>query len=127
VDTEGTQIEVCTFRIINHSIFFVVISLIQNSVEDKTEQSVTATLWSTFKRYRERKQSSNKSDKNNETIRTEDQCLICLENLSSNKTETFPCQHTFHRVCLEEWFKTERTCPLCRKLLLFPDEFPKLM
>lgn len=57
---------------------------------------------------------------------TEDQCLICLESLNSNKTETFPCNHTFHRNCLEEWFKTERTCPLCRKLLLFNDEFPRL-
>ncbi|CAF1222707.1 unnamed protein product [Adineta steineri] len=83
---------------------------IEESVQDKTEQSVTAALWSTFKRYREREQSSKKFDKNNE-----DQCLICLENLSSNKTETFSCQHTFHRNCLEEWFKIERTCPLCRQ------------
>ncbi|CAF3425090.1 unnamed protein product [Rotaria sp. Silwood1] len=92
---------------------------IENSVEDNTEQSVTAALWSTFRRYREREQLSKKTEhntttnNNNEPAITEDQCLICLESLNSNKTETFPCNHTFHRICLEEWFKIERTCPLC--------------
>ncbi len=92
----------------------------KNSIED----SVAAALWSTFKRYRERGQSSKKAENKNES---EDQCLICLESLNSNKTEKFECQHIFHRNCLEEWFKIERTCPLCRKLLLFNDEFPALM
>ena len=86
---------------------------------------MAAALWSTFKRYREREQSSKKPTNANESA--EEQCLICFENLSSNKTESFLCQHTFHRNCLEEWFKIERTCPLCRKLLLFNDEFPALM
>ncbi|CAF0904919.1 unnamed protein product [Rotaria sordida] len=92
----------------------------ENSTEDKTEQSVAAALWNTFKRYREREQlpkkaEKNTTNKNDETVAIEDQCLICLENLSLNKTETFPCNHTFHRMCLEEWFKIERTCPLCRQ------------
>ncbi len=91
-------------------------------LDDKTEQSVAAALWSTFKLYREHKQAAKKLEDDNEDL-----CLICLENLSTNKTETFQCQHTFHRMCLEEWFKTERTCPLCRKLLLFNDEFPALI
>ena len=91
------------------------------------EQSVAAALWSTFKRYREREKSSKNSEKNpNTSNNPEEQCLICLEDLSSKKTETFPCDHTFHRPCLEEWFKIERTCPLCRKMLLFNDEFPSL-
>jgi hypothetical protein len=92
---------------------------------NETEQSVAAVLWSTFKRYRERQQSSTKIE-NNDTTSKEEQCPICFENLSLNKTETFPCQHTFHRNCLEEWFKIERTCPLCRKMLLFNDEYPDL-
>ncbi|CAF1172549.1 unnamed protein product [Adineta ricciae] len=99
-------------------------TLNQHSFEDNTEQSVAATLWSTFKRYRE--QTAKKSLRKDESSKTEDQCLICLENLSLKNTETFPCNHTFHRECLEEWFKIERTCPLCRKLLLFSDEFPTL-
>lgn len=88
---------------------------------------MAAALWSTFKRYREREKSSKKTENNNEVAITEDQCLICLEELSLDKTETFSCNHTFHRKCLEEWFKIERTCPLCRKMLLFNDEFPALM
>ncbi|CAF3340774.1 unnamed protein product [Rotaria socialis] len=101
----------------------------ENTSETTNEQSVAAALWSTFKRYREREELSKKSanDKTNQAAVAEEQCLICLENLSSKKTETFTCKHTFHRNCLEEWFKIERTCPLCRKLLLFNDEFPALV
>ncbi|UJR23681.1 hypothetical protein I4U23_026664 [Adineta vaga] len=86
----------------------------QHSFDDQIEQSVASALWSTFKRYREREQSLKKSKDNNHTTAVEDQCLICLEDLHLKNTETFPCNHTFHRVCLEEWFKIERTCPLCQ-------------
>ena len=101
-------------------------------MQKSTEESVAAVLWNTFRRYRAREQQlPTTTDNNNDTTTTttpkEDRCTICLENLSSNKTESFPCQHIFHRICLEEWFKIERTCPMCRKILLFDDEYPNLM
>jgi hypothetical protein len=47
----------------------------------------------------------------------DESCSICL--ISFNKddyTSTLPCsrRHTFHTKCLEKWFLTTVTCPLCR-------------
>lgn len=40
------------------------------------------------------------------------ECSICL----SNKTDIkLPCSHCYHVECLEEWFDSSPTCPLCRK------------
>lgn len=25
-----------------------------------------------------------------------------------------PCEHVFHKRCLQEWFQLSRTCPVCR-------------
>ncbi len=27
---------------------------------------------------------------------------------------TTPCEHVFHKRCLQEWFLLSRTCPVCR-------------
>lgn len=40
------------------------------------------------------------------------ECSICL----SNKTDIkLPCSHCYHVECLEQWFDSSPTCPLCRK------------
>ena len=104
----------------NHSLCFVLFQDV-----DESEQSITAVLWKTFKRFREQRETSAKTATNDQT-KKEEKCSICWENLNLHKTETFSCQHTFHRNCLEEWFKIERTCPLCRTILLFNDEYPDL-
>ena len=92
---------------------------------DETDQSIATVLWRTFQRFRERRETSIKLN-NDDTTSKEEQCAICLEDFSLHRTETFPCQHKFHRICLEEWFKIERTCPLCRTIVLFNDEYPDL-
>lgn len=28
---------------------------------------------------------------------------------------TNPCEHCFHRNCIEQWMETSRTCPVCRR------------
>ena len=40
------------------------------------------------------------------------ECSICLQNKTDLK---LPCTHCFHEKCLEEWFDSSPTCPLCRK------------
>jgi hypothetical protein len=32
-------------------------------------------------------------------------------------TVTTPCNHVFHKACLDEWKKRSDTCPLCRQAL----------
>ena len=48
-----------------------------------------------------------------------DECVICLENYESNKKiTTLKCDHIFHYDCINEWFDTNQSCPLCRIDLL---------
>ena len=41
-------------------------------------------------------------------------CCICLDEIGYNK-RTLACGHSlFHSKCINTWFKTNRSCPLCR-------------
>ncbi|KAF7994379.1 hypothetical protein HCN44_003851 [Aphidius gifuensis] len=56
------------------------------------------------------------------------ECPICMEEFTSEKNdvcELAPCLHTFHRHCIEYWYKHNKTCPTCR-LNSALDEFPPL-
>jgi len=55
-------------------------------------------------------------------------CSICLE--SKDLDYTTPCNHKFHKECIESWFETdshqEKTCPECRStIIILPTEEPK--
>jgi hypothetical protein len=39
-------------------------------------------------------------------------CIICYSD--DKKTSQLLCDHSFHKECIEIWFKTSRTCPICR-------------
>ncbi len=54
-----------------------------------------------------------------EVSELEDQpCSVCLENLTPTATvELRCCRNKFHRACLDGWFRTRATCPLCRQNL----------
>ncbi|XP_055957631.1 protein piccolo-like isoform X2 [Patella vulgata] len=54
-------------------------------------------------------------------------CVICCDELIMEKTKILDCGHEFHSMCISEWvYKHERTCPTCRQIALFPEEFPHL-
>jgi hypothetical protein len=43
------------------------------------------------------------------------ECPCCFECFDANEVIVkTPCQHYFHRRCLESWLKLAKTCPLCR-------------
>ena len=44
------------------------------------------------------------------------ECSICFENLIEDIQKT-SCGHFFHKRCLNDWFKMNRVCPMCRKKL----------
>ena len=48
------------------------------------------------------------------------QCSVCLAEFRRRQHVLIikGCQHAFHKKCLTEWFKTNSTCPLCRKDVL---------
>ncbi|KAK6045948.1 zinc finger, C3HC4 type [Cooperia oncophora] len=41
-------------------------------------------------------------------------CVICTSNFTSNNISALHCGHTFHFVCISEWVKRSKTCPICR-------------
>ena len=59
-----------------------------------------------------------------ETVKfTEDmndkECSICLEEFKNKEELTrIECSHYFHSECINDWFKSNGTCPLCRLNLL---------
>ena len=40
-------------------------------------------------------------------------CVICQELFI--KAHTLPCSHSFCEVCIKEWLRTKKVCPICRK------------
>lgn len=59
-----------------------------------------------------------------------DECSICFEDMKNNLhgsvTMLEPCGHTFHTVCIKQWFIEKRDCPFCRNFTLLKDDYPKL-
>ncbi|GJJ77335.1 hypothetical protein EMPS_09694 [Entomortierella parvispora] len=43
-------------------------------------------------------------------------CSICLcEYEDQEDLRRLPCDHYFHKECVDEWLKLKRTCPLCKR------------
>jgi len=47
------------------------------------------------------------------------ECSICMSDIEPNigQTSVTPCDHIFHRTCLEQWFEVKMECPICRSTL----------
>lgn len=45
-------------------------------------------------------------------------CVICYNEIDINDRQGYmlaPCDHIFHRQCLEQWMEVKMECPICRK------------
>ena len=42
------------------------------------------------------------------------ECVICLEVLNSDSVR-IPCNHSFHRHCINSWLRFKKECPVCRQ------------
>lgn len=43
-----------------------------------------------------------------------DSCAVCLEDYNiGQELRVLPCNHSFHRVCVDPWLINNQTCPLC--------------
>ena len=42
-------------------------------------------------------------------------CVICLEDFKiGDKTTILPCIHLFHSNCIQNWLKSQNSCPICK-------------
>lgn len=54
---------------------------------------------------------------------SDDSCPICLDQFQpSTDIVVLPCNHGFHKNCIEPWLKMHSECPLCRHKLPEDDE-----
>ena len=55
----------------------------------------------------------------NANEKTDTQCSVCLEEMKKGEEvcELKRCGHVFHNECVNEWFKTKNSCPVCRDVL----------
>lgn len=65
------------------------------------------------------KKKNNRANKKLKTlekisVKCNDKCIICFENLKNNLTVKTPCNHLVHRKCLKKWLLDNNNCPLCR-------------
>ena len=45
------------------------------------------------------------------------ECAVCFEDMDQEKARQCPgCSNSFHDICISQWFKQKRSCPLCRKV-----------
>ena len=44
------------------------------------------------------------------------ECVICKELFKENEfIRILDCSHIFHIYCIDEWFKDNKICPICKK------------
>ncbi|XP_072342651.1 E3 ubiquitin-protein ligase DZIP3-like isoform X2 [Scyliorhinus torazame] len=46
-------------------------------------------------------------------LQDEDPCVICQEELTTNRLFVMKCGHKYHRECISLWLKEQKTCPSC--------------
>jgi DNA-directed RNA polymerase subunit RPC12/RpoP len=50
---------------------------------------------------------------------TEVKCLICQENYEQGEElSRLPCEHCFHKSCIDQWLNAKDTCAFCRKSIV---------
>lgn len=57
----------------------------------------------------------NNNDETNQCAFDMNNCTICLEELRQNGKDirVLPCQHEYHKLCIDPWLIENFTCPLC--------------
>lgn len=55
--------------------------------------------------------------KTNETETLEDRCTICLDDLKNDNCSKLPCEHIFHKDCIDGWLEQRPNCPICKTVI----------
>ncbi|KAL9973545.1 hypothetical protein ACROYT_G020016 [Oculina patagonica] len=80
---------------------------------DKTEKRLTSAAKKAIAKLPTRTVSKKTED--DET----DSCAVCLDGYKAGDVvRILPCQHEFHKLCIDPWLVEHRTCPMCKLNIL---------
>lgn len=94
-----------------------------NSDEDTSALLENDVLNETGPRNRKEKRSRNGDGNGITTVHEEEEerptidCVIChnpIEIMNKEEYMIAPCDHIFHKSCLEQWMDVKMECPICR-------------
>ncbi|XP_058952272.2 RING finger protein 150-like [Pocillopora verrucosa] len=80
---------------------------------DKTEKRLTSAAKKAIAKLPTR--TVNKKTEDDES----DNCAVCLDGYKAGDVvRILPCQHEFHKLCIDPWLVEHRTCPMCKLNIL---------
>jgi hypothetical protein len=53
-----------------------------------------------------------------------DTCAICKETLETSETRVLPCNHSYHKECIDSWLTRVPSCPYCRTTVVIEGVTP---
>jgi len=57
-----------------------------------------------------------KYEKANPALISNDMCKICLTNYEEeDELRELLCNHSYHKVCVDQWLRQQKICPLCQR------------
>lgn len=98
--------------------------------EDDTLNNLLDQL---FRQYRPKPKVAKKSvveslpivELDSEKVKELLECSICKHDYEvGEKVKSLPCEHLYHTECIDTWFKTNNSCPICRFELEIEEEEP---
>ena len=54
-----------------------------------------------------------------------DTCAICRETLETSETRVLPCNHSYHKECIDSWLACVPSCPYCRTIVVIEGVTPR--
>jgi hypothetical protein len=54
-----------------------------------------------------------------------DTCAICRETLETSETRVLPCNHSYHKECIDSWLARVPSCPYCRTTVVIEGVTPR--
>jgi len=71
-------------------------------------------LYQNRKKFIYKKACFNAFKKWKDSINKNEECPICLNNISSLDKITTKCNHIYCKTCLKSWLEEKDSCPICR-------------
>lgn len=84
-----------------------------------SDDFINARIIAGHELHKDRRASLIKKIKKFKAKKTSRDCSICYDGFQTNQTlSLLPCGHYYHPICVQNWFKTQVNCPICRVDLL---------